>query len=152
MKKLLLILCLIALPAFADDAAEALAQFNKYVQAANSYSNTIENMYSPSAKIIRQVIKPDGSTANVTTNTATYLKQMRLSAAAAKINGYKNNYTNVNVAPVGNGYKVSALRQPGSDPDKFKSYQIWQKDARGNWVIVEELMQTKQQILLKYAD
>ncbi len=153
MKKILLILmAFMALPVFADDAKDALAQFNKYVQAANNYSDAVEQMYSPTAKIIRQVIKPDGSTANATTDTQTYIRQMHLSSAAAKIKGYKNTYTDVKVTPVANGYKVSALRQPGTDPDRLKTYQVWQKDAKGKWLIVEELMQTKQQIFLKYAD
>ena len=155
MKKILLLilsLILCAVPVFADDAAEAVAQFNKYVQAANSYSNTIESMYAPNAKIIRQVVKPDGTTANATTDKATYMKQMKLSSIAAKAKGYRNNYSDVSVAKAANGYKVSALRQPGNEAYKLKAYQVWQKDAAGNWVIVEELMQTKEQIFLKYVD
>jgi ketosteroid isomerase-like protein len=138
--------------AFADAAADALAHFNKYVQAANSYSNAIENMYADDARIIRQVVKPDGSTANATTNKSTYVKQMRLSSIAAKAKGYKNYYSDVSVAKVANGYKVSSFRQPTGESYKLKAYQVWQKQPDGKWVIVEELMQTKEQIFLKYAD
>ncbi|MDR1167983.1 MAG: hypothetical protein LBK53_03715 [Heliobacteriaceae bacterium] len=156
MKKLLVILMIFGLftgvKVFADDFAEALAQFNKYVQAANSYSNKIETMYSPKARIIRQVVKPNGKTVNATTNKSTYVKQMKLSAIGAKARGYKNNYTDIKVTQNANGYKVSALRQPAGEAYKLKFYQIWQKQPDGNWLITEELMQTKEQIFLKYAD
>ena len=59
MKKIFLaivFLCFVSLSAFADDKAEALKFFNDYVTAANSYSTAIPTLYSPSAKIIRQVV------------------------------------------------------------------------------------------------
>ena len=34
----------------------------------------------------------------------------------------------------------------------LKTYQIWQKQPNGQWKIVEEMMQTKEQIFLRYAD
>lgn len=137
--------------AFADDKQEALNFFNSYVEAANSYNPIITQMYSPSAKIIRQVVKPDGSTVNVNTDTATYIKQMKLGQAGAKLRKYKNTYTNVAVTPVSNGYKVSSLRQPSGETYKLKAYMVMQKQPSGKWLIVEEMMQTKEQILLKYA-
>ncbi len=67
----LITLAFISLPVFADDSLEALKFFNSYVEGANNYSPTIVEMYSPSAKIIRQVVKPDGTTVDVGTDTAT---------------------------------------------------------------------------------
>lgn len=140
------------LQAFADDAQEALKFFNSYVTAANSYSPTLTTMYSPSAKIIRQVVKPNGELVNVNTDTATYIKQMKLGQAGAKLRNYKNNYTNVSVASVGNGaYKVSSLRQPSGENYKLKTYMIVKK-VNGKWQITEEMMQTKVQTFLKYAN
>ena len=138
--------------AFADDAQDALAKFNSYVQAANTYNPSLTSRYSPSAKIIRQVVKPDGTTANVTTNTAEYIKQMKLGQAGARLKGYTNSYTGATTTAVANGYKVSALRQPKGETYKLKMYQIWQKQPNGSWLIVEEMMQTKVQSLLKHAD
>ena len=95
MKKILSILVIFGLfifsglKAFADDAAEAKAFFNSYVNAANTYSPSIPSFYSPNAKIIRQVVKPDGSLANAYTNTSTYMKQLKLGQATAKIRKYK---------------------------------------------------------------
>ena len=107
---------------WADGVADARAFFNSYVQAANNYSSTVANMYSPNAKIIRQVVKPDGTTANAYTDTATYVKQMRLSQAAAKVKKYKNYYSNITVTDLGNGkYKVSSLRQPTGETYKLNS-------------------------------
>jgi hypothetical protein len=151
-KTLLILLALIALPVFADDKQEALDFFNSYVTAANSYSSTVANMYSPTAKIIRQIIKPDGTTANATTDTSTYIKQMKLGQAGAKLRNYKNTYTNIEVTPYQDGYKVSSLRQPSGETYKLKTYMVMKKQPDGKWLIVEEMMQTKVQTLLRYAD
>ncbi len=158
MKKLLSIIAVFALflltgmQVLADDSQEALKFFNSYVTAANSYNPVITTMYSPNAKIIRQVVKPDGGLVNVDTNTATYIKQMKIGQAGAKMRGYKNTYTNVSVASLGNGaYKISSLRQPKGETYKLKTYMIVKK-INGKWQITEELMQTKEQIFLKYAN
>ncbi len=155
MKKLSIIflfLIFIALNVYADDLETAKTKFNSYVFAANSYSPKLLDYYSPNAKIIRQVVKPDGTTANATTDMATYAMQMKISQGTAKLRNYKNKYKNVTAQKVENGIKVSALRQPMNDNYWLKTYQIWQKQPNGNWVIIEEMMQTKQQIFLKYAD
>ena len=156
MKNLLItilsLICL-TLTSFADESNEALDFFNKYVNAANTYSPTVIEMYSPSAKIIREVIKPDGTTVKLATDTATYIKQMKLSQATAKLKHYKNTYTEIKVTQAGNGsYKVSSLRQPSGETYKLKTYMILKKQPDGNWLIIEELMQTKVQTLLKFAD
>ncbi len=154
MKKVLILLAVFlfgAIQAFADDAADAKAFFNKYVNAANTYSTTIPDFYSPDAKIIRQVVKPDGTLVNVSTNTATYMKQLKLGQATARLRKYKNAYRNITVTKVANGYKVSAERQPTGETYWLKTYQIVQKQPNGQWKVVEELMQTKEQIFLRYA-
>ena len=150
---LLLIMTLLTFPVFADEKKEALDFFNNYVESANNYSPTIAEMYSPDAKIIRQIVKPDGTTANATTDTATYIKQMKLGQAGAKLRKYKNNYTNINVIPQNDGsYKVTSLRQPSGEDYKLKMYMIVTKQPNGKWLITEEMMQTKVQTLLRYAD
>ncbi len=155
MKKILLsliVMFVFTTVVFADNKQEALNFFNSYVNAANNYSPVVANMYSPSAKIIRQVVKPDGSTVNVDTDTATYIKQMKIGQAGAKLRNYKNNYSNINVTDLGNGkYKVSSLRQPSGENYKLKTYMIVKKQSDGKWQIVEEMMQTKVQTFLKYA-
>ena len=95
MKKILLTtiaLLMITLSVLADDKQAALDFFNGYVKSANTYSPTITEMYSSNAKIIRQVVKPDGTTQNVATDTATYIRQMKLGQAGAKLRKYKNFY------------------------------------------------------------
>ena len=156
MKKFLTILTILigfSTVAFADDKQEALDFFNSYVNAANTYSPTVPEMYSPSAKIIRQVIKPDGTTVDVATDTATYIKQMKLGQAGAKLKHYTNKYTEISVTPVAvDSYKVSSLRQPSSEDYKLKTYMIVKKQPNGKWLIVEEMMQTKVQTFLRYAN
>ena len=155
MKKVLLSLSMLAflsMPAFADGQQEALDFFNAYVNAANNYSDSIGNMYSPSAKIIRQVVKPDGTTVDVATDTATYLRQLKLGQAGAKLRKYKNSYTEISVTPAADGaYKVSSLRQPSGETYKLKTYMVVKKQPNGKWLITEEMMQTKVQTFLKYA-
>ena len=147
-----LALLTVSLSAFAGDKEDALKAFNRYVSLANTYNNEVTTFYTPSAKIIRQVIKPDGSLVDVVTNTSTYVTQMKIGQAGAKIRNYKNNYTNVVATPISAGkVKISSVRHPSVDNDSLKAYMIFQKQPNGKWMIVEELMQTRQQIFLKYA-
>lgn len=148
---LLIVFTAVSLSVFAGEKEDALAFFNNYVKAANSYSTSLPSMYSPNAKIIRQVIKPDGTTQNVQTNTSTYITQMKLGQAGAKLRHYTNSYTDISVTSLGNGkYKISSLRQPSGESYKLKTYMIVQK-SNNHWLIVEEMMQTKVQTFLKYA-
>lgn len=155
MKKFLLVMFMLLISStqvFADDLATAKSLFNQYVYAANTYSPNLLSYYSPRAKIIRQVVKPDGTTVNATTNMQTYAQQLKLSQGTAKLRKYTNKYTSIHATKVTNGVKVSALRQPMKDTYWLKTYQIWQKQQNGQWKIVEEMMQTKEQIFLRYAD
>lgn len=156
MKKLILltilgILFIIGSKAMADEQQEAVNFFKKYITAANNYSKEVLQMYSPDAKIIRQVVKPDGSLVDIETDVDTYISQMKLSQKGAKLRKYKNNYSNIKATKVANGYKIDALRQPSGEKYKLKSYMILQKNSTGEWKIVEEMMQTKVQTFLKYA-
>lgn len=156
MKKILTILSIITFltcnQSFADELTEAKEFFNSYVNAANTYSTTIPDFYSSDAKIIRQVVKPDGTLVDVATNTETYMKQLKLGQATAKLRKYKNDYRNINAVKVPNGYKVTAERQPSGETYWLKTHQIVQKQPDGKWKIVEEMMQTKVQTFLKYAN
>lgn len=153
MKKFLftVLILLLGTMAFADDKQEALNFFNNYVQASNSYSSSILNMYSDNAKIIRQVVKPDGTLVNVPFSINDYRGQLRLSSQIAKIKHYKNYYSDIRATKVANGYKIDAMRKPSLSDYKLKASMVVQKQSSGKWLIVEELMQTKEQIFLKYA-
>jgi hypothetical protein len=57
------------------------------------------------------------------------------------------------VVPQADGsYKVISLRQPSGEDYKLKTYMIVKKQPNGKWLIVEEMMQTKVQTFLRYAD
>ena len=153
MKKFILSLCIalsIAETVFASSTkSEALSFFNSYVQAANTYSPAVTTMYSPTAKIIREVVKPDGSTVTRVTNTQRYISEMKKSQAIARVRRYKNYYSNITVAQTGTDtYKVSSLRQPSGEKYKLKAYMIVKKQPNGKWLITEEMMQTKVQMLI----
>ncbi len=152
MKKILFTLmtfCIIAGAVFAATSQDALNFFHKYVNAANTYSPEITTMYSPNAKIIRQVVKPDGSIVTRETNTQRYISEMRKGQAIAKIRQYKNYYTNITVTSLGNNtFKVSSLRRPSGETYKLKAYMVVKQQPNGKWVITEEMMQTKVQMLI----
>ena len=156
MKKILLLILLAFIilagtKVFADEQQEAIKFFKNYVNAANNYSDEIIKMYSPDAKIIRQVVKPDGELVDVETDTDTYISQMKLGQKGAKLKNYKNHYSDIKATKVADGYKISALRQPSGEKYKLKTYMIVKKQPSGKWLITEEMMQTKVQTFLKYA-
>ncbi len=152
MKKIILSILLVLVFAgmsFAATSQDALNFFNRYVSAANSYSPIITTMYAPDAKIIRQIVKPDGSLVTRETNTQRYISEMKKGQAVAKIRNYKNYYTNISVTPLGNNtFKVSSLRRPSGESYKLKAYMIVKQKPDGHWVITEEMMQTKVQMLI----
>lgn len=129
-------------------SAEALNFFNNYVSAANSYNPSITTMYAPDAKIIRVVLKKDGTKVTRVTNTQRYISEMRKSQAIAKVRRYKNYYSNISVVQTGaDTYKVSSLRQPSGETYKLKAYMVVKKQPNGKWLITEEMMETKVQII-----
>ena len=152
MKKIFLTLTIFLsslMAVYADNQTEAIDFFNSYVNAANTYSTEIPSLYSPSARIIRQVIKPDGELVDKETNVDRYISEMKKGQALAKVRKYKNDYSNISATKINDTtYKVSALRQPSGETYKLKTYMIMQKQASGNWLIIEEMMQTKVQMLL----
>lgn len=153
MKKFLLSLLLITVitgTAFAASTkSEALEFFNSYIEAANTYNPSVTTMYSPTARIIREVVKPDGSTVTRVTNTQRYISEMKKGQSIAKIRHYKNYYTNINVTQTGTDtYKISSLRQPSGEKYKLKAYMVVKKQSDGKWLITEEMMQTKVQMLI----
>lgn len=149
---LVLVIFVSGLSAFAADQDEALRFFNSFVAASNSYSPVLLDMYSDNAKIIRQVVKPDGSTANAYFTMGQYASQMKLSSKVAKLKHYKNSYSNIKVTKVSNGYRIDSLRKPSASDYKLKASTVVQKQSNGKWLIVEEMMQTKEQIFLKYSN
>lgn len=153
MKKLLLTLFVLFLGmgAFAGEQEDALNFFNNFVSASNNYSPALLKMYSDDAKIIRQVVKPNGELVNINFSIDDYRKQMKISSKLAKLRNYKNEYSNVKIKKVTNGYKIDSMRKPSLSDYKLKSAIVVQKQPDGKWLIVEELMQTKEQIFLKYA-
>lgn len=148
---LLFIILFMGLGAFADERQEASDFFQNFISASNNYSPSLPRLYSDNAKIIRQVVKPDGKLVNAYFSIDDYRKQMRISAKIAKIKNYKNYYSNIRITKVSNGYRIDALRRPAANDYKLKSSTVVQKQSDGKWLIVEELMQTKEQIFLKYA-
>jgi len=147
----LLTLLIFTTQSYAMTELDARKFFDNYVNKANTYSKEIETLYAPNAVIIRQVIKPNGELVNVYSNSQVYLKQMKISETVAKARNYKNYYSNISVTKVPNGYKISAIRQPSGDNDKLKVYQIIKQQPNGKIQIVEEMMQTRQQVFLNYA-
>lgn len=147
----LITLLLIAPNTFCKTTQEAVEFFNKYADFANNYNSEILNMYSPDAKIIREVVKPTGETVDIIVPSSRYFKELKIGQKTAKLRRYKNKYRNIKATKVPNGIKISAERQPAKETYWLKMYQIVQNTDSG-FKITEEMMQTKVQSFLKHKE
>ena len=150
MKKILLTtLALIglSLSVMADDKADVLATFDKYVNDANNYSTNIPDYYTKNAKIVRVVNKKQGGQASVVIPFDRYLKELQGHSKLAKMVNYKNRYENRKITQVGTDYKVSTIRIPRNDKTGLPCHFIFTK-VGNNWKIKEENMQTNVQTFL----
>ena len=136
---------------YAQTPQEGMAFFNQYQSFANSYNDKILDMYSPNAKIIREVIKPSGESEQVVVPAERYFKELKIGQKTAKLRKYKNSYKNVIAQKVPNGIKVSAERQPSRESYWLKMYQIYTPTDSG-LKITEEMMQTKVQSFLRHKN
>ncbi len=143
---------LVGLASFAGPQEDVMAFFDSYVNAANTYDENIPNFYATDAKIIRVVIKKDGTKQSVATDTATYMKQLRISAKLAKINKYKNTYSDRVITQIGNDFKISCKRKPSTSEYRLPAHFVIGKDASGSYKIKEESMHTYQTAILKGAN
>ena len=150
MKKLLLTTLatlLLSLSALADDKADVLATFDKYVKDANSYATTIPNYYTENARIIRVVNKKQGGQKAVLIPFDRYLKELDQHAKLAKVTNYRNNYTERKIEKIGADYKVSSIRIPRNDKTGLPAHFIFTKVGT-SWKIKEESMETNVQTFL----
>ena len=136
---------------YAQTPQDGIAFFNQYQNFANSYNDKILDMYSPNAKIIREVIKPSGEAEQVIVPAERYFKELKIGQKTAKLRKYRNSYKNVSAQKVRNGIKVSAERQPSRESYWLKMYQIYTPTDSG-LKITEEMMQTKVQSFLRHKN
>jgi hypothetical protein len=136
---------------YAQTPQDGIAFFNQYQNFANSYNDKILDMYSPNAKIIREVIKPSGEAEQVIVPAERYFKELKIGQKTAKLRKYRNSYKNVIAQKVRNGIKVSAERQPSRESYWLKMYQIYTPTDSG-LKITEEMMQTKVQSFLRHKN
>ena len=136
---------------YAQTPQDGIAFFNQYQNFANSYNDKILDMYSPNAKIIREVIKPSGEAEQVIVPAERYCKELKIGQKTAKLRKYRNSYKNVIAQKVRNGIKVSAERQPSRESYWLKMYQIYTPTDSG-LKITEEMMQTKVQSFLRHKN
>lgn len=136
---------------YAQTPQDGMAFFNQYQNFANSYNDKILDMYSPNAKIIREVIKPSGEAEQVIIPAERYFKELKIGQKTAKLRKYRNSYKNVIAQKVQNGIKVSAERQPSRESYWLKMYQIYTPTDSG-LKITEEMMQTKVQSFLRHKN
>lgn len=150
MKKLISILVIMfafSTSVFAGDKEDILAVFDKYVQAANTYSTSLPSYYTADAKIVRVVNKKQGGQKTIVIPFDRYLNELKSRAVLAKTVRYINRYENRKVAKVDNGYKLSATRLPRSDKEGLPCYFIFTKQGN-TWKIKEESLTTNVQTFL----
>lgn len=151
MKKILYIILSLALfsfAAFADNATDVLTTFDKYVNDANNYSNSLASYYTNNAKILRVVNKKQGGQKVVEIPFDRYVKELTSHAALAKTVKYKNNYVNRKITKIDdNTYKITSTRIPRNDKSGLPSHFVFTKTQSG-WKIKEESMTTNVQTFL----
>ena len=136
---------------YSETPKEAMEFFVKYTDFANSYDDNLLDMYSPNAKIIREVVKPTGEVVEVVVPTKRYFKELKIGQKTAKLRRYKNKYRNIIAQKTPQGAKITAERQPSKETYWLKMYQIVQ-DTDSGLKITEEMMQTKVQAFLKQKE
>lgn len=136
---------------YSETPKEAMAFFVKYTDFANSYNDDLLEMYSPNAKIIREVVKPSGEVVEVVVPTKRYFKELKIGQKTAKLRRYKNKYRNIIAQKTSQGVKITAERQPSKETYWLKMYQIVQETNSG-LKITEEMMQTKVQAFLRQKE
>lgn len=136
---------------YARTPKEAMDFFTQYTNYANTYNEDLLKMYSPDAKIIREVVKPTGETEEVVVPTKRFFKELKIGQKTAKLRKYKNTYRNIIAQETPDGIRISAERQPSKETYWLKMYQIVQ-DTDTGFKIKEEMMQTKVQSFLKHKD
>ena len=133
MKKIFFILTamlLFSTSVFAGDKEDVMATFDKYVQAANTYSTSLPSYYTADAKIIRVVNKKQGGQKSILIPFDRYLDELKSRAALAKTVRYTNRYENREVVKFNNGYKLTATRLPRSDKKGLPCYFVF---VKGYW-------------------
>ena len=145
------IICIAVVSAYAKTPSQAISFFNQYINNANSYNEKLLDMYANDAKIIREVVKPNGQTEDVIVPTKRFFNELKIGQKTAKLRRYKNKYRNIKAEETPNGIKISAERQPINETYWLKMYQIVQ-DTNTGFKIKEEMMQTKVQTFLKHKD
>ena len=136
---------------FASTSQQAVEFFKQYQEYANSYNEKLLQMYSPDAKIIREVVKPTGEIVDVVVPSKRFFKELKIGQKTAKLRKYKNKYRNISAKETPYGIMITAERQPSSENYWLKMYQIVQNTDSG-FKIKEEMMQTKVQSFLKHKD
>ena len=132
----------------ANTTQNAVEFFKQYQDYANNYDEGLLKMYSPNAKIIREVVKPTGEIVDVVIPPKRFFKELKIGQKTAKLRKYKNKYRNIAVQETPDGIKISAERQPSKETYWLKMYQIIQNTDSG-FKIKEEMMQTKVQSFLR---
>lgn len=154
MKKLLIYIFIffigLGIQASETDIAQVRQFFDSFVKAANSYSDNYFNFYEPNAKIVRVVVKKDGSKESVAVPMSEYKKQSGLNMKIGKLRKYSNSYSDINITETPEGdYEITALRKPSTSDYKLPVSFVIGKDSSGSWKIKSESMETKVQAFLK---
>lgn len=135
----------------ASTPQKAVEFFKQYQEYANTYNEELLKMYSPDAKIIREVVKPTGETVDVIVPSKRFFNELKIGQKTAKLRRYKNKYRNISAKETPQGIMITAERQPSSETYWLKMYQIVQNTDSG-FKIKEEMMQTKVQSFLKHKN
>lgn len=138
MRVVVLITLLMSSLAFADDPSEVREFFDRYVELGKNFDTDLVALYSDDAKISTLRDGRDSLEFTGAEWKALVGKLMPL----AERRGDVSTYTDVQVEPHGEGYRITALRASALKcTDNHDHYMDVERQG-GRWVIVEEYMET----------
>ncbi|MGQ7273987.1 hypothetical protein [Marinobacter sp. V034] len=138
MRFIVFLTLLISSFAFADDAYEVQALFNKYVEFGKNFDADVVELYSPDARI--STLRDGRDTLEFT--GAEWQTLVRKIMPVAERRGDVSTYTDVQVDSHGEGYRVTALRSSALKCIDGLDFHMDVEREGDRWLIVEEYTET----------
>ena len=124
-------------------SAEARRLFERYVALEKAFDPAAADLYADEAVIQNKRKYPDGQVKTMSMPAPRYKALIRSAMPAAKARNDRNTYSDVRYSAEGAGIRITAQRF--SELKKYTSplSMLVKPDARGTWLIFEELSESQ---------
>jgi len=138
MQLLVIILLALGTSARADDAAEARVFFDHYVERARAFDPGLGEIFAPDARI---ATLRDGSD-RIEMTGAQWSELISKVMPLAQRRGDIDTFEDIEVAPQGDGFRVTATRISSIKCTRDESYHMDVARVGGTWRVFEEYTET----------